>query len=208
MKGYQVARFNEAIDWSEVEVLTIDHYPWYKSGVKQATYVQLAQFNQALYIKVKAIDCHSSASILAINGPVYLDSCFEFFFTPDKDLSTSYINLEINCVGSVYLGVKDQQGIRIATKDEISALMVSSSLEQGRLKEVSDEDACWYLDIMIPFSLVKVIYKDSIDWDRWHCNFYRCGGQIDDQYGVWHAISGPEPDFHQPLQFGQLNFLK
>lgn len=207
MKTYDVKNFGHQIDWQKVESLTIDTFPWFDSGLKQATYVQLARTNQALHLKVKAIDCHSSASVLENNGSVYLDSCFEFFFTPSRQLQEAYINLEINCIGTVYFATRDQEAKRRGTLEQIGALSVDCLYEKGKVKLVSEEDQAWTLDIRIPFDLVEALYNSPIDWQMWHCNFYRCGGSVDDQYATWNPIDTPSPDFHQPKQFGQLVFI-
>lgn len=207
MKTYYVNSYKDLIDWQKIEVLTIDTYPWYEAGLKQPTFVQLAKSTHALHIKVRAVDCHSSASELKENGSVYLDSCFEFFFTPGSPSQLSYVNLEINCIGTVYLAVRDSQGKRRATSEQIGALTLETSLEKGKIKSVSKDDQSWYLDIVLPFALVEALYTKPIDWKVWHCNFYRCGGAVDDQYATWNPVVTPEPDFHQPQQFGQLIFI-
>jgi len=35
------------------------------------------------------------------HGPVYKDSCVEFFFSPDSKAPLSYFNLEMNCCGTL-----------------------------------------------------------------------------------------------------------
>ncbi len=206
MKETVVLKREREIQLDSIEPLTINDYPWYEGGFRQGTRVKLMYDDEALCIHVEAEDCHSSASVLSDNGPVYLDSCFEFFFTPESQLKTSYINLEINCIGSVYLAVRDSNDKRRATSEEIGRIRVETSLEQGVKKSPDSKDHQWSLDIKLPFDFIQSFYKEEISRKRWYCNFYRCGGVIDDQYAVWNKVMTEGPDFHQPMQFGQLEF--
>jgi hypothetical protein len=206
MKSYSVKCFDDQIQWNLVEVLTIDSYPWYEEGEKQPTFVQMAKLKDGIHLKVKAMDVHASATVLDTNGPVYLDSCFEFFFTPKHQKSTSYLNLEINCVGTVYLATRNSKGKRMATEAEVDRISVITLFEKGHIRTENKQEKYWLLDIVIPIDLIKGLYDGPIDQDVWYGNFYRCGGLIDDQYAVWNEVVTTIPDFHQPMQFGQIVF--
>ena len=41
---------------------------------------------------------------------------------------------------------------------------------------------------------------------KWTGNFYRCGGQTNQQYACWHELPGANPNFHQPNHFGNISF--
>jgi len=207
MKEYIVNKYSKMIDWSIVKPLIINEFPWYDKGLKQETFVQVAICDKVLHIKVKAIDCHSSAEILEDNGSVYLDSCFEFFVTPENNLSESYINFEINCVGNLYLAVRDKCSKRRAVKAELDQVKIRSSLPYKRIKKVSPKDDYWSLDIEIPLKFLETFYGRKIDTQCWYGNFYRIGGKLDDQYGTWNWVETDKPDFHQPLQFGKITLV-
>lgn len=207
-RGYQVQKIVKLpISWDQMEELWIDNYPWYQSGLKQDTLVKLCYDEESLYLHVWASDVHSSAKVLEQNGSVYLDSAFEFFFRPNPEISDYYMNLEINCIGTVYLAMRNEEGKRRAEADEINAIQIRTSLEKGMIKEVSPDDHGWEMEIRIPFSLIQKVFG-KIDPKQWSANFYRCGGEVDDQYAVWNPIVTPKPDFHQPRQFGRLIFLQ
>ncbi len=208
MKKHIIPCFNSEIDWEEVPSLSIEAYPWYKVGDKQDTVVKIAATQTCLYLKVRAIDCHSSASVLELNGSVYLDSCFEFFFTPLDDLSNAYINIEINCIGTLYMAVSNGDIKNCISTEQASNIKIITSLRKGGEKFPSNDDSMWQLDITIPFDFIEDFFGETIAKDLWYGNFYRCGGSIDDQYAVWNNIVADQPNYHQPLQFGQLNFAK
>lgn len=206
MKEYFVLCMEEPIDWSKIEHLRIDEYPWYKKGLKQNTEVRMVRTRDSVIINVIAEDIHSSASVLEQNGNVYLDSCFEFFFSPVTEISHRYINLEVNCIGTVYLALNFQGLKLLASQDDINCIHVESCLEKGIPKMPSGKDKVWCLTIKIPFSFIARFWGEYSQ-ERWFCNFYRCGGVVEDQYAVWNTVVTKKPDFHQPLQFGLLNFV-
>lgn len=206
MKTAIIQSVTKKVNWDNITPLIINQYPWYEEGLKQDTHVKLAKTDEALYIRVKAFDVHSSGEILEENGPVYQDSCFEFFFRPEQVINDYYINLEVNCIGTVYLAVQNAKGKRCATPEEIKQIAVRTSLEFGKKKETNEADCMWILDIELSFEWIRNLYG-SLNLDVWHGNFYRCGGAIDRQYAVWNPVIALEPDFHQPKQFGRLIFM-
>jgi len=206
MMRHSILRFNRVIDWNLVEPLCIEKYPWYKHGLKQATYVKTAVTEEDLWLKVVALDCHSSADILELNGSVHRDSCFEFFFTPKDALSRSYIHIEVNCIGTVYMASKNELEEKRITSQQRSSILIESSLPQAVIKTPNVLDNTWTLDIKIPFKLIEEMYDEPISRSRWFGNLYRCGGIIDPQYAAWKDIVTDTPDFHQPLQFGEFTF--
>jgi len=208
LKEYIVDDYVEKVDWDNIKPLIISEFPWYKSGLKQETFVQVAICKKILYLKVKAMDSHSSAVILEENGSVYLDSCFEFFLTPENKLQESYMNFEINCVGNLYLAVRNSTTKRRATSAELEQVKITTSLPYKRAKEILNNDEFWTLDIEIPLSFIKEFYGKEIDVDYWYGNFYRIGGSVDDQYGVWNPLVSEKPNFHLPLQFGRIALKK
>ena len=203
---YKIQKISKKpISWEPLETLEIGTYPWYQKGLKQETNVKLCYDEEALYLHVWAKDLHSSAKVLEQNGSVYLDSAFEFFFRPVDEVSDYYLNLEINCIGTVYLAIRNEEGKRRAEAREIEKIQVWTSLEKGVVKETSSEDQEWEMEIRLPFDLIHKLFG-RLEHKVWHANFYRCGGDVDDQYAVWNSISAPKPDFHQPRQFGKILF--
>lgn len=208
-RTYRIQHFNSEIDWDLVDVLCIDQFPWFRGGLKQLTYVKVARTRDAVHLKVKAIDRHSSAHVLEVNGSVYKDSCFEFFVTPKDGLGSAYLNFEINCIGTLYLAYNNGAVVRTATQEQIKQVRIQTSLPYGKSKEVGEFDWWWEMDVSIPFSLIDELYphgesKSSSDTKCWYGNFYRCGGDEDDQYATWSPVGGMTPNFHQPMFFGKL----
>ena len=203
MKKWQIKDYkNEKIDWAQVPILTIDEYPWYEKGLKQETQVKIALSQNHIYIQAKAEDQHIRARAQKLNDPVHEDSCFEFFISPWAEKSGAYFNIEINCMGILYMAYQDPGHEKtLVTQEQAKQIAIESSLSQ--IENIQDEKA-WELKVALPISLLEEISGREIEKDIWHGNFYRCGGEVDDQYASWNPLTFEKPNFHLPMQFGQL----
>lgn len=205
MKQWEIKDYkNEEVNWSELPSLTIDEYPWYKEGLKQKTRVQIGVSSDTIYIHAKAEDKHIRARARNLMDPVHEDSCFEFFVTPWDQRSTSYFNIEMNCMGVLYMAYHDgSSGEDVKTfisKDQAKAISIESSLKD--VKDIKLEKG-WELKIKLPISLLEEMSGKDIKKDVWYGNFYRCGGEVDDQYAAWSPLEFEKPNYHLPMQFGK-----
>jgi hypothetical protein len=202
---YQIPTLT-TLDWSKVPSLTIEQYPWYQSGLKQSTTMQLAIVGDALYWKANAQDCHSFAQVTELNGPVYMDSCVEFFLSPRNQLGSAYLNFEVNCCGTLHLAYgPGRENRTLCTLEQAAQIEITTSLK-SRVKMESQEDQQWTTELKIPLKLIEEITGEPLDLSTWYANFYRCGGRIEDQYASWNPIQTENPDFHRPEFFGALTF--
>ncbi|NLI89265.1 MAG: hypothetical protein GX366_02495 [Epulopiscium sp.] len=203
MKEWIIKDYKDtAVDWAKVPALEINEYPWYEGGLKQETKAQLAIYQDRIYIHAKAQDKYIRHDAKELNDPVYEDSCFEFFVTPWDHKSQSYFNIEINCMGVLYMAYKDGKGgKKMISKEQSRQISIKSSLKES--KDI-DKESGWELEIIIPIGLLEEISEKEIKKDVWYGNFYRCGGKEDDQYASWNPIEFEKPSFHQPMQFGRL----
>lgn len=221
MRSYTVKRASSEVPlsetvagaaWSDAESLSIDNYPWFKSGRKEATTVRLLYDEKALYVQFLCADDTIYAERTEINSAVCTDSCVEFFAMPAPELDDRYFNLEINCAGTFLLGWgRNVQEIEAGFVDpELSTkyLKIAASVE-GPQKEESPQDNGWWVTVAIPFELISQVSCREIQpssGTTWRANFYRCGGKTNQQYACWNRIDTPRPDFHRPEFFGQLIF--
>ncbi len=206
MKEWAIKDYkNKQVDWRELASLTIDNYPWYEKGLKQTTEVKIAISKDSIHIYVKAQDKHICARAKKLMDPVHEDSCFEFFVTPWDQRSTSYFNIEMNCMGVLYMAYHDgSSGEDVKTfisKDQAKAITIESSLKD--VKDIKAEKG-WELNIILPISLLEEMSGKEIKKDVWYGNFYRCGGEVDDQYAAWSPLEFEKPNYHLPMQFGKL----
>jgi len=205
---YTIAKINnDAPNWQSIESLNIDCYPWYESGIKQSTQVKLAASETRLFLEITATDKYSYAKQTQLNHMLICeDSCVEFFFSPSGILGSSYVNLEVNCCGTLHIaygeGREDRQFIEL---DAASLIHRKTSITSP-VKVEQSEDNAWTVEVSIPFKVIEALTGEIVNREQWFGNFYRCGGRKEPQYAVWSHIKVATPDYHRPEYFGQLDF--
>jgi len=198
---------NFSPDWQEIAPLTIDIYPWYKTGTRQNTQVKLCRNEDALFIQMIAQDKYSFAKQTELNNKLICeDSCVEFFFSPSGVLGSSYVNIEVNCCGTLHLAYGPGRENRQFISLEAASLIHRSSSITSPVKVETETDSQWTVGISLPFAVIEQLTGDPVNKDKWFANFYRCGGRTESQYAVWQNIDTPEPDYHRPEYFGELVF--
>lgn len=222
MKTYQVTKISTPkvlksippphfqINWTDIASLNIDNYPWYQSGRKQNTQVKLCTDSEQLFIQVIAQDAHSFSKQTSLNHMrICEDSCFEFFFSPSGDLGSGYINLEVNCCGTFHLAYGCDRHNRTFVNEELAHNILCRSSLNVSSKVEKQDDKAWIIDITLPFYVIEQLSGNPVNKEKWFVNFYRCGGRVEPQYGVWNDLGMhelPSADFHQPRMFGMLEF--
>lgn len=196
-----------SLNWDAIDALEINDYPWYKTGRKQNTQVKLSANSETLFMQIIAQDHYSFAKQTELNHMLICeDSCVEFFFSPSGVLGSSYVNLEVNCCGTLHLaygvGRENRQYISLAAANLIQCKSSISS----PAKIESEGDKTWCIEIALPFKVIEQLTGKSVNKDKWFANFYRCGGRTEPQYAVWNHIEVSEPDYHRPEYFGELVF--
>ncbi len=195
-------------NWQDIAALNISQYPWYKSGRKQNTQIKLCANNENLFIHIVADDKHSFAKQTQLNHMLVCeDSCVEFFFSPSGKLGSNYVNVEVNCCGTLHLAYgPDRDNRQFINLDAASLISVSTSIiSPVKLEKPNDQE--WQVEITLPFAAIEALTGEPVNKDKWYGNFYRCGGRVEPQYAVWKSIDVAEPDYHRPEYFGELVFL-
>ncbi len=209
MAQYKVVRINRnKPQWQNISALHINMYPWYQQGSKQNSQVKLVASDDILFIQIIAQDKYSFAKQTELNHmQICEDSCVEFFFSPSGKLGSSYVNLEVNCCGTLHLaygaGRENRQFIRLET----ARLIKRQTSITSPLKFENPDDEEWTVEIALPFAVIETLTGKPVNRDKWYANFYRCGGRTEPQYAVWNNIDVSEPDYHRPEHFGELIFL-
>lgn len=194
-------------DWQAIDAIEINHFPWYQGGRKQNTQVKLTANNETLFIQIIAQDQYSFAKQTELNNMLVCeDSCVEFFFSPSGKLGSSYVNLEVNCCGTLHLAYGEGRDNRQFISLEAASLIQRKSSITSPVKIESEHDHEWCVEIALPFAAIEQLTGESVNKAKWFANFYRCGGRTEPQYAVWHHIDVSEPDYHRPEYFGELVF--
>ena len=140
------------------------------------------------------------------NGPVWKDSCVEFFVSPDQN--DFYYNFEFNCIGTCLLAYGNSRHNReLAPVDTLSKIKRLPSLEKKLFNETFMRKP-WELFIEIPAAAFFKHKDMKFRKKTMTANFYKCGdGLSKPHYLTWQPIKSHEPDFHQPQFFGKLEFI-
>lgn len=143
------------------------------------------------------------AVALEDNGPVWEDSCCEFFVSDPAD--GTYYNFEMNCIGTLLAAKRrSRTDADMFTEEMLSRIIRHSSLERKTYDE-SNEIHTWSTALCIPFDLIGA--DASSLPEVMNVNFYKCGDLTAHPHFLsWNRIDVPSPDFHRPEFFGRLTF--
>jgi hypothetical protein len=146
-------------------------------------------------------------SIMALTGtdqgPVWKDSCVEFFVSPDAN--DFYYNFEFNCIGTCLLAFGNSRHEReYAPQEVLSGIKRISSLERKTFPDIKGNHA-WELSIEIP---AEAFFKHPgfrPGKGNMKGNFYKCGDGLSKvHYLTWNPVKTAQPDYHRPEFFGNL----
>lgn len=166
---------------------------------------KIAHDGQNIYLEFFVEENEIMANTPADNGPVWSDSCVEFFIQFPG--STYYYNIETNCAGKVLFGYRPgRKGFVHASQDVLSKIKRYPSLGTVPFDK-KEGDFKWNLLLVIPVSAFWESEITSFSGLSAKANFYKCGDYLSvPHYLSWNPISTAKPDFHQPPYFGDLEF--
>ena len=142
------------------------------------------------------------AEALEDNGPVWEDSCCEFFVSDPED--GTYYNFEMNCIGTLLASKrKSRDDFRMFTEKQLGEIIRYSSLEKKRY-DASGKLCTWQTAVCIPFRLIGA--DGSHLPESFRANFYKCADKAAHPHFLsWNPVEVPQPDFHRPEFFGRLD---
>ena len=76
----------------------INTFPWGKPAVFPASFAELSFEDNGMQVGLYTDERNPRGTVTRTNGPVYLDSCLEFFFCPCPEQGAAYFNFEINII--------------------------------------------------------------------------------------------------------------
>ena len=194
------------LDTAGVESVAVDCVNWkdfpYSPGVK----VRMAHTGDALLLHWTVSEQYVRAMADADNGPVWEDSCVEFFIRPDQ-CSPYYYNVECNCAGTLLIGRGTGNQDRVHAAQSIMEGVCRFTTVDGKLFDTREAPAEWHVGLYIPVSSLFADEIDSLDGRVMTGNFYKCGDALPQPHFLsWNPISLPAPMFHCPDHFGLLRF--
>lgn len=200
----------EAPHWRDVEAGSIDSYPWSQGGFAPEAQFKLQYSRIALHVIFQVRDRFVLSLTTTYGGPVWCDSCVEFFFTPSAVDGAGYFNIEVNCGGTALMARQSARGVDRELIDgrEARRLGVAHTMPRVVAQEIADP-VTWTLEYAVPFDILssRASLLRPGPGVEWRGNFYKCAeANSRPHWGSWAPIAAPEPDFHRPEFFGVLRF--
>jgi len=179
-----------------------DHFP--------KTEVKIAYDDMAIYVMFRVEDRYVRAVAAEDQDDVWEDSCVEFFFRPDSDVSEGYFNLEMNCGGTMLFHFQEEpgKGRIVIPKSECNQIRRAHSLPRVVDPEI-EKPVTWTVAYEIPISLLKRYCRvlTPMPHVAWRANFYKCADKTSHPHWLtWAPVDYPKPNFHLPRSFGMLEF--
>ncbi|HBM14857.1 MAG TPA: hypothetical protein DD381_00680 [Lentisphaeria bacterium] len=220
MKNYRIAHiekdfipsadFNAPV-WKNIKPLIIDIWPWHKPEEPQVHYaeVKLLYSRINIYLRYLVKEKYILARTIVPQGKVHLDSCVEFFVSPN---SNGYFNFEFNCIGSIHLGYRqDRNTGKFVDIEDIKGIKIATSLQKGKAIEeaIASPEEGYIVEYSVPLKLFAKYSECGIPEKEtiWKANFYKCGDNLPNpSWGVWSNVITQTPDFHRPEFFGEIIF--
>lgn len=182
-------------------ILTIDShnwsadYPYFPEVVARVAYT-----DTALAVMFDVSEKHTMAVTLSDNGPVWEDSCVEFFVA--NPCAEGYFNFELNAIGSLLAAYRLSRDNAV----HFSAEKLQSVIRYGSLEHKSIDirhQNSWWAAMIIPFSLINLSEPPK----TLRANLYKCGDKLCSPHFLsWSKVELEKPNFHSPQFFGELTF--
>lgn len=197
--------------WQSIIPLEVTNIMGPVPAFRPAVRAKMMYDEENLYVIFHVDDRYVRCVTNRPNGPVWEDSCVEFFFSPDINFPEKYFNLEINCGGTPlmhYNLVPRGKFIEIGIED-IRKIEIAHSLPELVDPEIRERMA-WTVEYRIPINILKN-YSGITSPEQgveWKANFYKCAEKNSNPHFItWSFVQNEKPDFHLPQFFGTLKFL-
>jgi hypothetical protein len=219
-KSYTVSKLQSPIainavwdkpQWQDARELTLNYYMGEKPDHIPQVKAKMAYDENNIYVIFRVEDNYVKAVAEQNQDPVCRDSCVEFFFTPGRDITAGYMNMETNCCGKILLYFQQKRGvgqIEVNPRD-LAKIEIAHSLPYEKITEEIQEPTVWTLEYRIPISVIQsyMPVEKPAKGVVWKGNFYKCADRTSVPHWLtWSFVDKPAPDFHRPDYFGTLIF--
>ncbi len=181
----------------------ISEVNWESYPYKPSASFRIARSSTHLVIMYDVRGLDLRAVTLEDNGPVWEDSCCEFFVSDTSD--GTYYNFELNCIGTLLASKRrSRNDADMFSQEQLSRITRHSTLERKQIEE-NGVIRTWGTALCIPFDLIGLDGNSLPESIK--ANFYKCADlAAHPHYVSWNRIDIPQPDFHRPDFFGELKF--
>ena len=183
-------------DWEHVPALKMEA-TLFPSAPGVSAQAQICYDENALYVKLSAVEQNIRAEHTGLLDEICEDSCLEFFYSPMGD--GRYFNLEVNPNGAMYFGfgTSVQNLYRLIPENHPIHPVVTKS------------DDGWTVEYAIPHDFVRLFFPDfsPTPGKEIRSNCYKCGDLTDHPHWLcWSPVPESRGTFHCPEFFGTMEF--
>ena len=195
--------------WKDVPAVTLGLYMGEEPKHRPKTQAKVLYDDEALYVIFRVEDQYVRATAQQHQDSVCIDSCVEFFFTPDKTVEAGYFNLEMNCGGTILLHYNTKPGQRQELDlADCKKIKVAHTLPKIIDPEIT-KPTTWCVEYRLPISIMEKYFSVTRPAPGvvWRANFYKCADQTSHPHWLtWNKVDWPAPNFHLPQFFGTVVF--
>ncbi len=196
--------------WRDITSLHLGNYMGDEPEHRPDTHARVAYDDEAVYVIFHVDDQYVRCVVDEYQGPVYTDSCVEFFFVPGDDISKGYFNLEVNCGGTALFAFQKARGVERVSipKSTFEEIDLAHSMPRIVEPEITDP-VTWTIEFRIPINILTEFtdVTPPAPGVEWRANFYKIGDRTSHPHWLtWSHVDLPDPDFHRPEFFGILKF--
>ena len=186
----------------------IDQVNWPEAfPAKPEASVEVSNDHEHLFLTYRVKGMQLRAVTTEDQGPVWEDSCVEFFCQVPGD--EHYMYFECNCIGAMVgsrrLG--KTEGVHPFPPEEMAQIKRRCSFPREAFEE-KDGLFEWTVELAIPLRLIfkgDTGYGLPVTGRKLNVNFYKCADKTKQPHYVsWQPIKLPTPNFHCPQFFGQI----
>ena len=183
----------------ELQANPIANVNWDEYPYAPEVSFKMAYSDKAVAILFEVKEDHVRAEAMENNGPVWQDSCVEFFVMgPDGE---HYTNFEMNCAGTMLAARRTSRHDPASfTPEQFAQIRRITSLPHKPIDSKGEGQSWWAMEV-IPFEAFGYSEKPA----SLRANLYKCGDKCDQPHFLsWSPIDLPQPDFHCPKFFGTI----
>jgi hypothetical protein len=168
------------------------------------TWVKVAWFDTHLYLAFWGEDTDIWCTLFQHDDALWRQEVFEFFFSPDGDLS-KYYEIEWNANDAVFDAKISVEG---GKRDTDLSWHAEGMKSITRVEKKADESVvAWSVEVAIPFSCIDRLEHPPYPGDSWRVNFFRIDMPLHQYPQDLYAWSPTGvADFHKTEFFGNLVF--
>ena len=165
--------------------------------------VEVSNDHEALYLHWYVKGEQLRAVTTEDQGPVWEDSCVEFFCQVPGD--DHYMNFETNCIGAMVASRRKgrAEDVQPFSPEEMALIERKCTFPRVAFEE-RDGMFEWEVESKIPLSLI-FRQQPPVFPQPLRVNFYKCADKTQKPHFLsWQPIALPTPNFHCPEFFGEI----